>query len=80
MSKKTAKYTDGDIGALKIVDDFLPAPHELVKKTETVKITISLNRDSIDFFKDRAKKLKVPYQRMIRALVDEYAEKYSSQK
>jgi len=78
MSRKTVKYTDGDIGKFKIIDDFLPAPHELVKKTETVKITLSLSRDSIDFFKDQADKLNVPYQRMIRALVDDYAEKHSS--
>ena len=78
MSKKTVKYTDGDIGEFKVLDDFLPPPHELVKKDETVKITLSLSRDSIDFFKDQATKLDVPYQRMIRALVDDYAEKHSS--
>jgi len=78
MSKKTIKYTDGDIGKFKVLDDFLPPPHELVKKDDAVKITLSLSRDSIDFFKDQAIKLDVPYQRMIRALVDDYAEKHSS--
>ncbi len=78
MSKKTVKYTDGDIGKFKVLDDFLPPPHELVKKDDIVKITLSLSRDSIDFFKDQATKLDVPYQRMIRALVDDYAEKHSS--
>jgi len=77
MSRKRVKYTDGDIGKFKIIDDFLPAPHELVKKPETVKITLSLSRHSIDFFKDQAVKLNVSYQRMIRALVDDYAEKHS---
>lgn len=74
MVKKKKK----NIGKIKIVSDFLPPPHELVKKDETIKITLSLSRDSIDFFKDQATKLDVPYQRMIRALVDDYAEKHSS--
>ncbi len=78
MSKKTVKYTDGDIGEFKILDDFLPPPNQLVKKDETVKITLALSSDSVDFFKDQATKLDVPYQRMIRALVDDYAEKHSA--
>lgn len=76
MSNKTPNYTDGDIGAVKLMDDFLPAPHALVKKEDTVKITLSLSRDSVQFFKDRATELNVPYQRMIRSLVDEYAERH----
>ncbi|MBZ0230565.1 MAG: hypothetical protein K8F58_19220 [Bauldia sp.] len=36
-------------------------------------MTLSLTRRSIDFFKREAKKQRVPYQRMIRALVDGYA-------
>jgi hypothetical protein len=35
----------------------------------------SLSRGSVDFFKVAAKQRRVPYQRMIRALVDAYAEK-----
>ena len=40
-----------------------------------MKVTLSLSRGSVDFFKRAAKKRDVPYQRMIRALVDAYAEK-----
>ena len=36
---------------------------------------VSLSRRSVDFFKRAAKKRHGPYQRMIRALVDAYAEK-----
>lgn len=35
----------------------------------------ALSRRSLDFFKREAKKRRVPYQRMIRALVDTYAER-----
>jgi predicted DNA binding CopG/RHH family protein len=38
-------------------------------------VTLSLSRRSVDFFKQAAKARRVPYQRMIRALVDAYAER-----
>ena len=38
-------------------------------------MTLSLSKRSVDFFKHAAKALRVPYQRMIRALVGAYAEK-----
>jgi predicted DNA binding CopG/RHH family protein len=75
MKKKTVEYTDGEIGEMKIIKDFLPAPSELVLKDDNVKVTLSLSRRSIDFFKREAKKQHVPYQKMIRALVDGYAER-----
>jgi predicted DNA binding CopG/RHH family protein len=46
----------------------------LVLRDETVKVTLSLNKNSLEFFKREAKKNRVPYQRMIRALVDEYVD------
>ena len=74
MSKKTtaAKYTDEPIQLGERVADFLPRPEELVLRNRGVKVTITLSQDSVDFFKDQAQRLNVPYQRMIRNLVDEY--------
>ena len=40
--KKTIKYTDGEIRSVRIIEDFLPSPEELVFKDENTKITISL--------------------------------------
>jgi hypothetical protein len=74
MSERTVRYTKGEIGDVRIVPDFLPAPEELVLADETVKVTLSLTRRSVDFFKREARKRRVPYQRMIRALVDGYSE------
>ena len=71
--KEKIKYTDEPIGEVKVVDDFLPSPSELALKEETVKVTISLSKKSIDFFKKEAKKHNTPYQKMIRRLLDEYA-------
>jgi predicted DNA binding CopG/RHH family protein len=75
MSSKTVRYTAGEIGRLRVIEDFLPAPADLVTREENVKVTLSLSRRSLDFFKREARKRRVPYQRMIRALVDTYAER-----
>jgi uncharacterized DUF497 family protein len=73
--KNKIEYTKGEIGKVKIIKDFLPPPSELVLRDDNVKVTLSLSRRSIDFFKGEAKKQRVPYQKMIRALVDGYAER-----
>jgi predicted DNA binding CopG/RHH family protein len=59
------------------INDFLPSPEELVKKEETVKITISLSKESVEFFKKNSKKMGVPYQTMIKSLLDSYTSHYN---
>ncbi len=76
MSAKT-KYTDEPLGKLKVVRDFLPSPAELAFRDEGVKVTIALTRRSVDFFKSEAAKQRTQYQRMIRRLLDVYAEHHS---
>ena len=71
--KKKIKYTSEPMGNVRKVPDFLPSPQELVLKDETVKITISLSKTSVEFFKEEARKHKTQYQKMIRRLLDEYA-------
>jgi len=70
--KTKIKYTDEPLGKLRIVDDFLPPPEDLLFKKENVKITITLSKDSVDFFKNEAKKHNTQYQKMIRRLLDLY--------
>jgi predicted DNA binding CopG/RHH family protein len=60
---------------VRVIEGFLPAPDQLVPREDSVKVTLSLSRRSLEFFKREAKKQRVPYQRMIRALVDLYAER-----
>ncbi len=76
MTKKTDK--DEPIGKLRIVADFLPTPAELAKAAETQKITISLNKMSVEFFKKQANKNNTKYQKMIRGLLEKYVERYSN--
>jgi predicted DNA binding CopG/RHH family protein len=80
MSNRTVKYTAGEIGRIRVIQDFLPSPEALVPREENVKVTLSLSRRSVDFFKRAAKQRRVPYQRMIRALVDAYAEREAERK
>lgn len=74
MKKKTKKinYTNEELKLGKRVKDFLPPPSQLVLKEDNVRVTLSLSRESIEFFKREAEENNVPYQRMIRAALDEY--------
>lgn len=76
MKKQKVKYTDEPIGKFKVISDFLPKPKELALKEETVKITISLTKESIEFFKDQAERHHTNYQKMIRQLLNQYATYY----
>ena len=75
MSSRTAKYSAGEIGRARVIEDFLPSPDALVAREDNVKVTLGLSRRSVEYFKRAAKTRRVPYQRMIRALVDAYAER-----
>jgi predicted DNA binding CopG/RHH family protein len=66
------------LGRIKIIKDFLPPPDQLILKEDGVKVTISLSQRSVDFFKAHARKSNIPYQRMIRRLLDEYAMRYTA--
>ena len=74
--KKDADW-EMPVGKLTRVRDFLPPPSRLVVKQETAKVTIALEKSSVDFFKRQAKKNHTKYQRMIRELLDRYASHYS---
>ena len=54
--EREIKYTNEPTDKVRVIDDFLPSPEELALKEETVKVTISLSKASIEFFKKEAKK------------------------
>ena len=58
------------------IKDFLPPPEQLIKKNETIRITINLNKQSVTFFKKKARKHGVPYQSMIKSVLDFYVHEY----
>jgi len=76
MKKKTAEYSDKRLGKLKVIPDFLPPPNKLVLKEENVKVTLTLSKSSVDFFKYQAKTYHTQYQKMIKTLLDQYAHRF----
>ena len=78
----TINYTDAPIDIKRsldnatIVSDFLPSPAELVSREEKEKITISVDKRSLDLFKKYAKKHNTKYQPMINSVLSSYADKF----
>ena len=77
---KAPEYTDEPIQLGERVTDFLPSPAELAMADETIKVTITLSRRSVDFFKKASQDEHVPYQKMIRRLLDDYVQIYQRSK
>ena len=83
MNRRKKIYADAPrniskaISEGEIVADFLPPPDKLVRKEPKVKITITLNSGSIEFFKKYARKNNVKYQTMINEVLDKYVQKYT---
>ena len=59
------RYTNEPMGKVEVVRDFLPSPAELVLRDEAVKVTISLSRKSVAFFKSEAARHHTQYQRAL---------------
>ena len=79
IMRKENKYEESPFGNVKVGKRVflpnLPSPAELAKAEKTTKITLSISSDSLNFFKKEAEKYNVPYQAMIRRLLDEYRSK-----
>jgi hypothetical protein len=56
-----SRYAPGGIGRMRVIEDFLPSPVDLVPREGNVKATMSLSRRSPDFLKRKAGKRCVPY-------------------
>ena len=74
--KKDKRYEDAPedvreaLNSATAIKDFLPPPEQLILKEETKKVTIVLSQKSIEFFKKKSKSTHVPYQQMIRKVLD----------
>ncbi|MBL0059528.1 MAG: CopG family transcriptional regulator [Elusimicrobia bacterium] len=69
-------YTDEPMGRLHVIPDFLPPPEELFPKREGIKVTLIVDRDSVNFFRQRAHSAGLKYQRMMREVLREYSHRY----
>lgn len=81
MSNKT-NYTDVPADVAQslddaiVVSDFLPSPEDLVRRVEKEKITIAIDKHSLELFKDYAKTHDTKYQTMINGVLGSYADKF----
>lgn len=66
-------YSDVTIGDIKIVEDFLPHPTDLVFKDDTIKVTLDLSCSSFAYIQCEAERKNMPYQTVIRRILDEYS-------
>ena len=76
--RKQIRYTDEAMGRVRVVKDFLPSPDQLVLREESVKVTISLSKSSVDYFKRVASENRTQYQKLIRKVLDLYASHFMS--
>lgn len=81
--KKRTKYEEAPADISKsilqeeVIRDMLPPPDKLVFKEENERITINLSRTSLEFFRKKAAEMNIPYQRMIKQVLDIYSKEYS---
>jgi uncharacterized protein (DUF4415 family) len=77
-------YSDASVDIAKaiersaVVKDFLPSPQELMKAKTKTRITISVDADTLSFYKQEAKKHGGKYQTMINNLLGAYAQNHKS--
>ena len=84
--KNNINYTDAPaeiaeaLESATALEDFLPSPEQLILKTEKEKITIAIDKRSLELFKKYAEKHNAKYQTMINGVVSSYADKFLSRK
>jgi len=60
------------------IDDFLPTPDSIaamLKKQETVPVTMKLKKNTLDRYKKFAAKKGIKYQTFVSTLLDSYAQR-----
>lgn len=60
----------------RVIDDFLPSPRDLIRKQEKERITITVDKESLDAFRAYARIHNAKYQTMINDIVTSYAHKH----
>ena len=76
--RKAPKVVADAILHSEIVEAFLPPADKLMFKERSVKVTLALSQRSVEFFKAKAREYNVPYQAMIKRIVDLYAQRHGS--
>ena len=72
MKKQRRFDEDMPVGNLRIIPDFLPSPEEIARSLKRHKVTLLLEDETIDFFKEHARKHSTRYQQMMREVLRHY--------
>ena len=59
-----------------VIEDFLPSPEEFIRRAKKEKITIAIDKHSLELYKAYAKEHDSKYQNLINDVVSSYADKY----
>jgi predicted DNA binding CopG/RHH family protein len=82
--RKTKSYTNAPADIAEeleksiAVDDFLPSPDSIaamLKKQDTVAVTMKLKKNTVDRYKRFAAKKGIKYQTFVSTLLDSYAQR-----
>ena len=61
------------------VNNFLPSPTEFVRKSEKEKVTIAIDKQSLELYKKFAKKHNTKYKSMMCSVLSAYPDKFLNQ-
>ncbi len=59
-----------------VIDDFLPSPEEFIRRAKKEKITVAIDKHSLELYKAYVKEHDAKYQNLINDVVSSYADKY----
>ena len=76
LDKHEEYMAEREIKDFDIIEDFLPSPSEFAAARKKSRITLNLKEPTVQFFKKEAERNNIPYQVLIRDLLEKYVEKY----
>jgi predicted DNA binding CopG/RHH family protein len=79
MKKNKTRSADKIVEKSNSFKNLMPSLDKLAQKEDSIKVTLSLTKASVEYFKNEASKREVCYQVMIRNLIDEYVKHFSNQ-
>jgi len=61
---KPIQYSNESLGDIEFILDFIPSPEKLALMKQNTNVTISLTSESVEYFKEAAKKHHMQYQQI----------------
>jgi len=75
MKKQTVKYTRGpSMKGVRVMGDFLPPPHLLIKKARPQKISVQVDPFDLQILEKEAARRHKPHEEFLAGILRAYAE------